>query len=261
MMFQKLLLAISAIVLLAIPNVAVAQRGHDNGPDKKAEQSDGKSGGDHGGPQRAQRPAAPQAQAAPQAAPQREARPQRDARPERQAAPQAAPQRQAQPQRDARPGRQAAPQAAPQRDAGPRAQGGFQNGRAAPDQSPRAASHGQQATQWHSTNPNWNRGTVWQRNPNWWRGNSGFRNYSGVRLNFFFAPGYGYYGVSREYQGRSWHPGEYLPEFFLRYVVNDYRAYGLPAPPYGFSWIWVNTSVLLVDRSDGYILDEVDNVW
>jgi len=110
----------------------------------------------------------------------------------------------------------------------------------------------------------WQRDNVrfWgQRDPHGWHGNAGFKNYSGVRLNFFFAPGYGYYSVSQTYRGRNWHPGEYLPAIFLRYVVSDYQDYGLPSPPYGCSWIWVNTSVLLVDRSDGYILDEVNNVW
>ena len=51
-----------------------------------------------------------------------------------------------------------------------------------------------------------------------------------------------------------------MPRFFLSYAVSDYQNYGLPPPPYGYSWVWVNTSVLLVDRSDGYILDEIDNV-
>ncbi len=67
--------------------------------------------------------------------------------------------------------------------------------------------------------------------------------------------------MPREYWGRSWNTGAYLPAFFLRYVVNDYGAYGLPPPPYECSWVWVNTSILLVELSDGYILDEIDNVW
>ena len=124
-----------------------------------------------------------------------------------------------------------------------------------------AANHVQQRSQWTSGHPDWNRGTVWQRNSNWWQGNAGFRSYSGVRLNFYFAPGFGYYSVPLDYRGRSWQTGAYLPLFFLQYAVNDYQAYGLPSPPYGCSWVWVNTGVFLIDRSDGYILDEVDNVW
>jgi len=121
--------------------------------------------------------------------------------------------------------------------------------------------HVQQRNQWQGSNQDWNRSTVWQRDRNWWRGNDAFRNYSGVRLNFFFAPGYGYYNVPRQYRQRSWHEGDYLPRYFMRYVVNDYRSYGLPRPPYNCRWIWVNNSILLVDRSDRYILDEVSDIW
>jgi Ni/Co efflux regulator RcnB len=218
LMFKRLLLATSAVVLLAFPNVSFAQpNGGTAGPDKKNERPADQGRGS-------------------QAVPQRQAAPQAQARPQRQAAPQA--------------------QARPQN------QQAISKGRqTVPNQSIRSASHVQQATQWRSTNPNWNSRTVWQRDPNWWNGNAGFKNYNGVRLNFFFAPGYGYYSVSREYWGHRWHVGDYLSSFFLRYVVSDYRNYGLPSPPYGYSWIWVNTSVLLVDRNDGYILDEEDNVW
>ena len=296
MMIKHFLLATSAIVLLVLPNVSFAQPGHDTaaGSDKKNERpvDQGRSGPANPQAQaRPQRQAAPQAQANPQAqarpqrqaAPQAPANPQVQARPQRQASPQAqanpqvqarpqrqaAPQAQANPQVQARPQRQAAPQAQanpqvqarPHRQAAPQAQARVQVGRPVPNQTARAATHVQQATQWRSTNPNWNSRTLWQRDPNWWHGNASFSNYNGVRLNFFFAPGYGYYSVSQQYQGRRWHPGEYLPSFFLRYVVRNYRSYGLPAPPDGASWVWVNTSVLLVDRDDGYILDEVDNVW
>ena len=102
---------------------------------------------------------------------------------------------------------------------------------------------------------------MWQRDRNWWQGNSAFRSYSGPRINFYFAPGFGYYSVPRQYWRHNWHPGEYLPRYFMRFVVNNYRAYGLPRPPYNCRWIWVNNSILLVDRTDRYILDEVSNVW
>ena len=67
--------------------------------------------------------------------------------------------------------------------------------------------------------------------------------------------------MPQEYWGLSWDSGAYLPLFFLTYEVNDYQEYGLPPAPDGCSWVWVNNSVLLVDRSDGYILDEIHNVW
>ena len=121
--------------------------------------------------------------------------------------------------------------------------------------------HVQQTSQWQSNNQNWSRNTPWQQNSNWWRGNDAFRSYTGVRLNFFFAPGFGYISMPRQYRRHSWHEGDYLPSYFMRYVVNNYRAYGLPNPPYNCRWIWVNNSILLVDRSDRYILDEVSVRW
>jgi Ni/Co efflux regulator RcnB len=81
-----------------------------------------------------------------------------------------------------------------------------------------------------------------------------------ARGQLFLLPGR-HYNVPQEYRGERWNTGAYLPLFFLSYAVSDYQDYGLPPPPYGCSWVWVNTSVLLVDRSDGYILDEIDNVW
>ena len=67
--------------------------------------------------------------------------------------------------------------------------------------------------------------------------------------------------MPHEYWGRSWNTGEYLPLFFLNYEVRDYQNYGLPPPPPNCSWVWVNNNVVLIDRFDGYILDEIDNVW
>jgi len=172
---------------------------------------------------------------------------QAQARPERQQAPDRM-QRRDNPQGTFRAQVQPQPQAAPQ----------VQASRSNQVIPPR---HVQQTNQWQSNNQDWNRGTVWQRDRNWWHNNDAFRNYSGVRLNFFFAPGFGYYSVPRQYRRHSWHEGDYLPRYFMRYVVNDYRSYGLPRPPYNCRWIWVNNSILLVDRSDRYVLDEVSNIW
>jgi Ni/Co efflux regulator RcnB len=183
---------------------------------------------------------------------------QRQARPQQAPAPvqdQAGPQRQLRSQRNAGP-QVNAPAAfqQPLRQAAPQVQGMRRDVVVPP-------RHVQQNNQWRSGNQDWNRSTVWQRDSNWWRGNAGFRNYSGARLNLYFAPGFGYYRVPRQYWRHSWHPGNYLPRYFLKYTVINYRAYGLPSPPYNCRWVWVNNSLLLVDRSDGYILDEVSNVW
>ncbi len=261
MMHNKhLFLAASATVLLSLPNVGLA--------------ADNQEKDQHGQGQRNAQQESPQQQGKPerrggqqqQSRPQQQANPQQQGRPQQQASPQQSrPQRQANPQQQDRLQQQASPQqqSRPQRQAIPQEQGRPQQqaGSAEGNRTAVAAHHVQQSNQWRVAHSNWNTNTVWQRNPNWWRGNAAFANYTGVRVNFFYAPGFGYYSVPREYRGSIWNAGAYLPPFFLRYVVSDYRGYGLPPPPYGCSWIWVNTNVLLVDLSDGYILDEIDNVW
>jgi len=224
---KHIFLATLATALLSLPMVSVA--------------ADNQEKDQHGAGQRNEQ----QQQARPQqqANPRQQSRPQQLANPQ----PQFRPQQQASPQQQSRPQQQFRPQQ--------------QAGQTRGNLAAVAPRHVQQSNQWQSARSNWNGNTVWKRNPNWWRGNASFRNYAGARANYFFAPGFGYYSVPQEYWGRSWNTGAYLPLFFLRYVVNDYRAYGLPPPPYGCSWVWVNTSVFLVDMSDGYILDEIDNVW
>lgn len=246
-------LAASAAVLLSLPMVSLAAENQE-----KDQHTEGQRNGRQGSqpPQaRPQQQASPQQQAQPQeqANPQQPGRFQQQTNPQQQGRPQQqpGPQQQSRPQQQANPQQQSRPQqqASPQQQFSPRSRTAV------------STRHVQQSNQWHSTHANLNSNTVWQRNPNWWRGNASFRNYTGARANYFFAPGFGYYSVPQEYWGRSWNTGAYLPAFFLRYVVNDDQAYGLPVPPYGCSWVWVNTSILLVDLSDGYILDEIDNVW
>ncbi|WP_296819163.1 RcnB family protein [Brevundimonas sp.] len=67
--------------------------------------------------------------------------------------------------------------------------------------------------------------------------------------------------MPRQYWNRQWRVGEYLPTYFWRYVVQDYSWYGLPYPPYGCQWVYVNNDILLVDMRDGYIIDVVYRVW
>lgn len=103
----------------------------------------------------------------------------------------------------------------------------------------------------------WNR----SHRSDWWRNDRRFRSFTGVRLGFYFAPGYGYYNVPRSYYGRQWGPGEYLPSIFWRYQLNDWRDYGLGMPPIGTRWVWVDNSIYLIDSFDGYIIDVVWNAW
>ncbi len=95
----------------------------------------------------------------------------------------------------------------------------------------------------------------------WWRNDSRFRGWSGVRIGFYFAPGYGYYRVPRSYWGRRFYEGNFLPSLFWRYEIRDYAAWGLPWPPAGTMWVMVDNTIYLVDRFDGRVLDVLYDAW
>jgi TolA-binding protein len=96
---------------------------------------------------------------------------------------------------------------------------------------------------------------------NWWRNDRHFRGWNGVRVGFYFAPGYGYYNVPRSYYNVRYYEGGYLPSLFWRYRVIDPFFYGLPSAPPGTAWVYVNNAILLVDLYDGYIIEVVPDVW
>jgi Ni/Co efflux regulator RcnB len=74
------------------------------------------------------------------------------------------------------------------------------------------------------------------------------------------VPGRGYVRAPPIYQRHYWPPGDILPEWYWRYEIADYGRYGLPMPPDGCRWVWVDDDVALID-ADGFILDVVRNVW
>ncbi len=82
-----------------------------------------------------------------------------------------------------------------------------------------------------------------------------------MRLGFYFAPGYGYYSVPRSYWNRQYYVGQYLPDVFWRYQVNDWRTYGLGYPPPGTRWVYVDNTIYLIDEYDGYIIEVVRDAW
>ena len=88
-----------------------------------------------------------------------------------------------------------------------------------------------------------------------------FRGWSGVRIGFYFAPGYGYYQVPRNYWGQRYHVGDYLPSIFWRYRLDDWRTYGLGYPPEGTRWVSVDNTIYLIDEYDGYIIDVIYDAW
>ena len=268
MMHKQMLLATAAALLLAFPSVSLAQN-NPGGPgesDKKGgHPEEGKA--EHGKPPQSQ--AQPQGQPRPQGQAQAQPKPQPQPKHRAEIQPQGQPRPQGSPdQGQARHRAQSQPPGPPPPASQPEHQAqARQPTQPGPRGEPRsdhrvpASVHAEQRDQWRSGHADWNRGTVWQRDRNWWRENAGFRDYRGARPDFYFAPGYGYYSVPRQYWDHSWSVGAFLPAFFLSYAVADYQEYGLPPPPDGCEWVWVNNNVLLVDRSDGYIVDEIDNVW
>ena len=107
----------------------------------------------------------------------------------------------------------------------------------------------------------WRRDFYRSHRADWWRNDNRFRGYSGVRIGFYFAPGWGYYSVPRSYWGRSWSVGQYLPDVFWRYQLNDWRTYGLGYPPEGTRWVSVDNTLYLIDEYDGYIIDVIRDAW
>lgn len=82
-----------------------------------------------------------------------------------------------------------------------------------------------------------------------------------MRIGFYFSPGYGYYSVPRNYRNQRYYEGQYLPSVFWRYTLNDYNTWGLPWPPAGTRWVWVDNSIYLIDEYDGYIVDVIYDAW
>lgn len=107
----------------------------------------------------------------------------------------------------------------------------------------------------------WRRGWDQRHRSDWWRNDRRFRGWSGVRFGFYFAPGYGYYSVPRSYWHRQWYVGQYLPDIFWRYQVDDWRTYGLGYPPPGTRWVYVDNSIYLIDEYDGYIIEVIRDAW
>jgi len=103
----------------------------------------------------------------------------------------------------------------------------------------------------------WNR----RHGHGWWRNDRRWRGYSGIRFGFYFAPGYGYYNVPRQYWHQRWSVGEYLPSIFWRYQLDDWRTYGLGYPPEGTRWVLVDNHIYLIDQYDGYIIDVIYDAW
>lgn len=96
------------------------------------------------------------------------------------------------------------------------------------------------------------------------------RYYRGDRR---FYPGYRYIAPRRFYAGAyyrpfgyryyAWRRGDRLPRAYYstRYLVRDYRAYRLYAPPRGYHWVRVGNDVVLAAITTGIVLGVVNNLF
>jgi Ni/Co efflux regulator RcnB len=73
----------------------------------------------------------------------------------------------------------------------------------------------------------------------------------------------GRYIRPRGYYQHSWRRGERLPAAYYanRYVVRNYNAYRLHAPPRGYHWIRVERDVVLAAVATGAIVTIVDGLF
>lgn len=65
------------------------------------------------------------------------------------------------------------------------------------------------------------------------------------------------------YYQHSWRNGDRLPNSFYarRYVVDDYRVYGLRVPPRGYHWVRVDNDVLLAAITSGVVVSVVNGLF
>lgn len=73
----------------------------------------------------------------------------------------------------------------------------------------------------------------------------------------------GHYARPHGYRYHAWRYGERLPVAYYapRYVVRDYRAYGLYAPPRGHHWVRVDHDVILAAVASGIVTSVVFNLF
>jgi Ni/Co efflux regulator RcnB len=90
-----------------------------------------------------------------------------------------------------------------------------------------------------------------------WDRDHGFRHYEGRRYER------GRYVRPHGYYYRSWHYGDRLPRAYYgrRYIVNDYYAYHLHRPPYGYHWVRVDNDIVLASIASGLVVSAVFEIF
>lgn len=255
---NRLLATAAVLVALSAPSLALAQD-HDH-----------ERGGGGG------RPAAPQAPAPHQAQPQFQG-PQGGGRPQFQGGPGGQrPQFQGGPFQGGQPGFQH-PQGVPQPQGRPQFQGGQPGFQGQPTFQGRPQPQGQgfQGQPGFQGRPQggfdrdgrdhggfdrggFDRGGFHGARPGGQQFSIGGRSFFRYRAEPYRYPN-GYRGWSNHY----WRRGEFLPSFFFlpNYYIDDYYAFGLWEPGYGYEWIRVGADALLVNMATGEVVDVVPGVY
>jgi Ni/Co efflux regulator RcnB len=94
--------------------------------------------------------------------------------------------------------------------------------------------------------------------PDSWRGRTEWRDYRGARSGYWYAPGYGYRPVIRNY---TWRRGAYVPRAYRGYSVQDPYYYGLSAPPRGYRWVYADGNFVLMALATGLIANVIANAY
>jgi Ni/Co efflux regulator RcnB len=95
-----------------------------------------------------------------------------------------------------------------------------------------------------------------RRRADTWRGRSEWRSYRGARPGYWYAPGYGYYPVTRSY---TWRRGGYVPSGYRSYYVQDPYYYGLAPAPRGYRWVYADGNFVLMALATGLIANVIIN--
>lgn len=87
-----------------------------------------------------------------------------------------------------------------------------------------------------------------------------YRDYHGDRRGRYYAPRYGYYDVPDAYYGRSYHEGQRIPDYFLRYRAYEPYSYGGYRTDRG-QWYHAGDDLYLVDPQTRLIIDVLSNIF
>ena len=115
---------------------------------------------------------------------------------------------------------------------------------------------GQPSQRWQGQRQQWQGQRQWQAQQQW----QGRRQWQAQR-SWAPAPRHdGYYNAPRYYAGPRYAVGGYVPYAFRahRYWVNDWGAYSLAPPPYGYTWVETDSGdFLLMALATGLIASAI----